>query len=217
MLINYQDLFQCLKGVGRLDLSGFMLPVHGTKYALRPINCSGNKIDEHIIEMLTIARNTNLNSFLAFFNATTVRTRNWLLNSVAPDSARILFVLQHLDTGSLYGYMGLAYGDHAATRIEGDAIVRYAEQREPGLMRAAFVQLVEWVVRDLGVSQVWVRVLSDNPAVDFYKACSFSPISEAPLFKKYNPQDDAHVLTERQDENTKPAHRSIVYMKYVMD
>jgi len=215
--MNYQDLFQCLKGVGKLDLSGLSLSIHGTEYALCPVNCSKNKIDESTVEMLTVSRNTNANSFLTFFNATVVRTRNWLANSVAKDNARILFVLKHLESGSLYGYMGLAYGDAAGTRIEGDAIVRYAEHTEPGLMKAAFVQLVEWVVRDLGVSEVWVRVLSDNPAVAFYQRCGFSLLSKAPLFEKINALGEVEELTELSDDNTNPTKRSLSYMKYMIN
>jgi RimJ/RimL family protein N-acetyltransferase len=213
--MNYQDLFQCLKGVGKFDLSGLSLPVQGTEYALYPVSCNADSIDEDIVDMLTTARNANTNSFLTFFIATNDRTREWLANSVAADSTRILFALKRLDTGSLYGYMGLAYGDAAGTRIEGDAIVRYSEQAEPGLMRTAFVQLVEWVRKGLGISEIWIRVLSDNPAVGFYQRCGFSLLSNAPLYETTNSTGEVEALTESSSENTRPSSRSLAYMKYM--
>jgi RimJ/RimL family protein N-acetyltransferase len=213
--MNYQDLFQCLKGVGKIDLSGLSLPVQGTEYALYPVNCNADSIDEDIVDMLTTARNANTNSFLTFFNATNDRTREWLANSVAADSTRILFVLKRLDTGKLYGYMGLAYGDATGTRIEGDAIVRYSEQAEPGLMRTAFAQLVEWVRKGLGISEIWIRVLSDNPAVGFYQRCGFSLISNAPLYETKNSAGEAEALTESSSDNTRLSSRTLAYMKYM--
>lgn len=213
--MNYQDLFQCLKGMGKFDLSGFSLPVQGTQYALYPVSCNADSINEDIVDMLTAARNANTNSFLTFFNATNDRTRAWLVNSVAADSTRILFALKSLDAGKLYGYMGLAYGDAAGTRIEGDAIVRYSEQTEPGLMRTAFVQLVEWVRKGLGINEIWIRVLSDNPAVGFYHRCGFSLISNAPLHETMNSAGELEALSESSSQNSKPSSRSLAYMKYM--
>ena len=105
--MNYQDLFQCLKGVGLMDLSGFALPVSDTGYALYPINCSAGQIDHSIVTMLTNARNANSKSFLTFFTATPERTYKWLSNFVASDPTRILFALKEMRTHRLYGYMAL--------------------------------------------------------------------------------------------------------------
>ena len=212
--MNYQDFFQCLKGVGRLDLSGLALPVLGTKYALYPICCHAGKIDRAVIEMLTAALNANINSFLTFFTATADRTRLWLVNSVASDSSRILFSLKDVQSGELYGYMGLAYGDPSGSRIEGDAIVRYSEHSEPGLMRTAFMQLVEWVRKDLGINEIWIRVLSDNPALGFYQRCSFKSLSVSPLFEIRNPDGEIEALTESLDNNSGLSIRTLTYMKY---
>lgn len=212
--MNYQDFFQCLKGVGRLDLSGLALPVLGTKYALYPICCHADKTDRSVIEMLTAARNANISSFLTFFAATADRTRQWLVNSVASDSSRILFSLKDVQSGELYGYMGLAYGDPSGSRIEGDAIVRYLDQTEPGLMRAAFMQLVEWVRTDLGIKEIWIRVLSDNPALGFYQRCNFKSLSVSPLFEIRNPDGEIEALTESLNDNSGLSSRTLTYMKY---
>lgn len=213
--MNYKELFQCLKGVGKLDLSGLSLPVLGTRYALYPICCHAGKTDDAVIGMLTIARNSNINSFLTFFTATTDRTRQWLVNSVASDSSRILFALKDVYSGSLYGYMGLAHGDDSGSRIEGDAIVRYSGQTEPGLMRTAFMQFVEWVRRDLGIKEIWIRVLSDNPALGFYQRCSFKLLSVSPLYEIKNSSGEIEALTESQIGSSGLSARSLTYMKYL--
>lgn len=213
--MNYQELFQCLKGVGKLNLSGISLPVLGTKYVLYPVCCNPDHIDDAVIEMLTAARNANVNSFLTFFTATAERTRQWLIDSVANDASRILFALKNIESGSLYGYMGLAYGDAAGTRIEGDAIVRHSQQAEPGLMHAAFMQLVEWVRKDLGIKDIWIRVLSDNPALRFYHKCNFVSLSDAPLYEVKNLYGDIELLTECPDGNSGLSARTLTYMKYL--
>lgn len=212
--MKYQELFQCLKGVGELDLSGLSLPVLGTKYVLEPINCKADKIDNSVVEMLTNARNSNANSFLTIFTATTDRTKNWLVNYVANDSVRILFVLKEINTSNLYGYMGLAYGDDFGTRIEGDAIVKYSEITEAGLMRKAFVQLVEWVSKGLGINEIWIRVLSDNPALGFYERCNFACISKVPLFEIRNSVDEIEALVECSGLATTLSSRTLTHMKY---
>jgi hypothetical protein len=213
--MNYQDLFQCLKGVGKLDLSRLSLPVWGTKYALYPICCRTGDTDAAVISMLTAARNANVNSFLTFFTATNARTRQWLVNSVASDSSRILFALKDIYSNRLYGYMGLAYGDALGGRIEGDAIVRHSEQTEPGLMRTAFMQLVEWVRKDLGIQEVWIRVLSDNPALGFYRRCSFESISISPLYETRNSDGVIEALTECPSGDAGLSSRTLVHMKYL--
>jgi hypothetical protein len=213
--MKYQELFQCLKGVGEFDLSGLSLPVLGTKYTLQPINCQAHKVDNFVVDMLTNARNSNPNSFLTVFTATNDRTKNWLVNSVANDRTRILFVLKETDTGNLYGYMGLAYGDDFGTRIEGDAIVKYSETTQPGLMRKAFVQLVEWVSHGLGVNEIWIRVLSDNPALGFYERCNFACIYKAPLFEVLNLDGEIESLVESSNQTYKLSSRTLTYMKYL--
>lgn len=212
--MKYQELFQCLKGVGELDLSELSLPVLDTKYALQPINCQAHKVDNLVVDMLTNARNSNANSFLTIFTATTDRTKNWLVNYVANDSTRILFVLKEINTGNLYGYMGLAYGDDFGTRIEGDAIVKYSEITQAGLMQKAFVQLVKWVSKGLGINEIWIRVLSDNPALGFYERCNFVCISKVPLFEIRNSVGEIEALVECSGQATRLSSRTLTYMKY---
>lgn len=213
--MKYQELFQCLKGVGDLDLSSLCLPVEGTAYGLFPINCQAGRIDDHTVRMLTEARNSNSASFLTYFTATTERTAGWLAGAVARDPSRILFSVSNIESNYHYGYMGLAYGDPAGIRIEGDAIVRFAEKSEPGLMRSAFLCLVNWAKLDLGIGDVWVRVLSDNPAVGFYKLCAFSRVKETTLYETRGRHGELVELSETPTVDCAgESSRTLVHMRY---
>ncbi|MBK1621328.1 hypothetical protein CKO42_23515 [Lamprobacter modestohalophilus] len=213
--MNYQILLQCLKGVGLFDLSSFILPVPGTGYGLYPIDCRAENIDPEILVMLTEARNSNRDSFLTFFTATPERTKKWLSEQVAADSTRILFAIKEIQSNELYGYMGLAYGNSDGSRIEGDAIVRHVNKTEPGLMRLAFLRLVDWAKVSLGIEQIWLRVLSDNPAVGFYQRCGFIPVSEVPLHEVKGSSGEIEALTESPDaDNSSVSSRTLTYMRY---
>lgn len=213
--MNYQDLFQCLKGVGPLDLSGLILPLERSGYALHPIDCRKEHINASIVAMLTDARNTHRNSFLTYFTATPERTTRWLTGPVASDPTRILFSLQETRSNKLYGYMGLGYGDPGGSRIEGDAIVRHATHTEPGLMRLAFLRLVEWVRCSIGIREIWIRVLSDNPAVGFYQRCNFVKASEVPLYELHNTAGEVLALTESgQADGLRASIRTLTHMRY---
>ncbi len=213
--MNYQDLFQSLKGVGELNLNSLSIGVPDFDYILKPINCNNSYVQDDIVRMLTESRNTNFDSFLTFFDSTTERTRKWLVTNVAQDPSRILFSVQNLHSGSLYGYMGLAFGTDDCQRIEGDAIVRYSPLHKPGLMKKAFTRLVSWVHDEIGIQQVWIRVLSDNQAIKFYQKCGFTCVHENILFEVRNELDQIIELREESDlENYPCSSRTLTYMKY---
>jgi len=213
--LRYQDVFQCLKGVGSVDLSALVLPVRDFPYGLHPVNCREGRIDRSVVQMLTSARNMHADSFLTKFVATPARTELWLSQYVAADPTRILFTVRDFISGEFYGYMGLAYGDPTGSRIEGDAIVRFSDSLLPGLMKAAFIRMVEWASQDIGISEVWVRVLADNPAVAFYEACGFERTREAPLYENRGASGDLEELSEDpQVESWLLSDRALVYMRY---
>lgn len=214
--MNYQDVFQALKGSGEIDLSALCLPLAQTSYVLAPIRCSRRFIDREIVQMLTEARNKNAESFLTYFTATAEQTSRWLETVVGSDRSRILFAVRNTDNNQLYGYMGLAYGDAEGTRIEGDAIVRFEASVEPGLMQKAFVRMVKWVKHELGIAEVWVRVLSDNPAIAFYERCGFLAVKETPLFELRGDGGSLHELSDSADVGGTRSHRTLVHMRYSM-
>lgn len=213
---DYRDHFQSLKGVAGDLPQANPITIEGFPYQLIPVNCHESQIDDAVVELLTHARNLNLDAFLTRFNATNERTRNWLINTIGPDSTRILFLLKHSETKETYGYMGLAYGDKEGNYIEADAIVRTSDKQVKGLMRASLVSLINWVTDQLKVKQVWVRVLSDNPALKFYKECGFSEIKRAALFQIRDENNHLTALSETPNQTDPPRSSStLVYMKYM--
>lgn len=213
--MSYQDIFQSLKGIGNINLSSLVLPVTETGFALYPINCNPDRVEDVVVRMLTEARNKYCDSFLTYFEATPERTFQWIVNSVAKESTRILFVLREVETNELYGYMGLAYGDADGARIEGDAIVSFSDTSRPGLMRAAFLSLVNWVMIDIGIKEVWVRVRSSNPAVKFYNQCGFSVEFEAPLYEIKGSLGELEELSEIPPHDyAVTSVDSLLYMKF---
>lgn len=213
---QYQKLFANLKGVGSHRLSRFVLPVYGANHVLEPVNCSNNQINPTIIDLLTKARNANSLSFLTIFNATPERTRNWLVGSVAGDPERILFMVRNLETGGFYGYMGLAFGNDDVSYIEADAIVRTESVVVRGLMKKAFNTMIEWVSNDLGIENIWVRVLSDNQAITFYESCGFVTHEVRPLFEVSDDFGDTCALTvEPVSTMNRISQRTLSYMKYI--
>jgi RimJ/RimL family protein N-acetyltransferase len=213
MAASYQDIFQFLKGVSLSSKVGLVIPIPKTAYVLFPINCHEATIDEKIVTMLTVARNDNVESFLTYFTATNERTASWLINTVSRDKARILFSIKHYFTGELYGYMGLAYGNLSGTYIEADAIVRYTYKPIHGLMKKAFTTLIDWVQFDIGISNVWIRVLADNSAIHFYEKCGFRIEKLKDLFMVLDNQQQLVELKEDSESGSlQKSHRCLAYM-----
>ena len=213
--MRYQKIFQCLKGVGFIDLSNIVIPIQGSNYCLFPVNCSSNNVKDSVIVALTDGRNENFNSFLSAFFATTERTRNWLVNDVALDNSRIIFTIRELGCNKIYGYAGLAFGDELAKYIEVDSIVRIGRQKIPGVMRSAVLELVRWTLEDLNFKEVWVRVLSDNPAITFYQNCGFINQKFSDLYESSDESNNfISLTTERKDKNSSMSGKKLVHMRY---
>jgi len=213
--LNYQTIFQCLKGVGFIDLSALVIPIRGSNYGLFPINCTTNNMRNEVIDALTDGRNKNSNSFLSAFFATKERTRNWLVKDVALDNSRIIFIIKELSCNKIYGYAGLAFGDKFQKNIEVDAIVRIDNKRIPGVMRSAVLELVRWTLNDLNFNEVWVRVLSDNPAISFYENCGFINQRLSVLYESNDESDNFISLTlDPKGQESLISTKKLVHMRY---
>lgn len=138
---------------------------------LRPIACKKDWQTLEDIASLTNWRNQFPNAFLTEFEATKARTAEWLDQSVADDDTRILFMVEDLQ-GRPFAYMGIAFIDWTRHYGEADAIVR-GEKARKGLMTAALRTLLDWAQGQLGLSQIGVRVRSDNDAIEFYRKFGF--------------------------------------------
>jgi len=137
------------------------------------------------VKALTEWRNRNVTSFLSEFVATEDRTRNWLTQSVARDDSRILFMIEEEGKDPL-GYVGLAFIDWAGASGEADSVVR-GRDGQPGIMAAAMRALLQWGRQELGLVKYGVRVLSDNPANEFYAKFGFKENRREGLRREESP------------------------------
>lgn len=135
--------------------------------------------DEHDVQRLTDWRNRNVRSFLTEFEATPDRTRRWLTQSVAGDDSRILWMIEGPQNETI-GYIGLAAIDWPSGSAEADSVVRGLEGH-PGVMTRALQSLIQWAQSELGMLNINVRVLGDNPACAFYEKFGFRETRRVPL------------------------------------
>lgn len=152
------------------------------KYFLRPIPTRPLFLDQIDIACLTDWRNLYPTAFLTEFRATALRTQNWLVNTVHNDPGRIMFMIEN-ESMERFGYMGLAFIDWSCCYGEVDAVVR-GRPTEKGLMTASLKALIKWSRNQLEIKKIGVRVLSDNPAILFYKKAGFIENKRVPLKKE---------------------------------
>ena len=127
---------------------------------LRPVATRKGNLNAEDVRLLTEWRNRHVRSFLTQFRATEERTERWLTETVGPDDARILFMIDDAD-GRTVGYAGLAHIDWEHGSAEFDAIVRGAKA-DPGTMPRALRTMRDWAREQLGLPRIKGRVRSDN-------------------------------------------------------
>lgn len=151
----------------------------GERVTLRPLPSSAQGISQADVQRLTTWRNQNRQFFLTDFEATRERTRRWLDEQAGPDPTRVLFMLDAAD-GTTFGHVGLCEIEARPGYCELDNIVR-GEGGPKGAMLAATETLCGWATETLGLHDVWVRVMADNPAVGFYQKLGFSTVKDVLL------------------------------------
>ncbi|MCI5164670.1 MAG: N-acetyltransferase [Candidatus Electrothrix sp. GM3_4] len=193
------------KTAGSLD-SQLILPIGDpSKAYLRILSTQKNEQNEKDIIFITNCRNKYPKAFLTEFEATASQTSDWLSNYVSDDDSRILFMVD-LPDGQTIGYMGLAFIDWEKKYGEADAIVRGIPAPKY-VMSASLGVLLKWAQERLGLKEVGVRVLSDNPALKFYKKCGFIENKRVPLSKKV---EGGKIVWFENEKNMSPS-RSLVY------
>ena len=188
--------------------AGLVLPVAAPAAWLRPVATDPARLDPADVGRLTAWRNRHVRSFLTEFEATPQRTADWLTRVVGPRDSKILFMVDEPD-GRTVGYMGLDYIDWERRYGEADAIVR-GEDAPRGLMRAALLTLLRWGRRSLGLERLDVRVLADNPAVEFYRKVGFVEHERIPLRRTEGPGGVAWV----EDRAARDAERQLVCLTW---
>ncbi|TMD87654.1 MAG: GNAT family N-acetyltransferase [Chloroflexi bacterium] len=178
----------------------------GERLRLRPLQATGAGLRARDLELLTEWRNRYRPFFLTDFTATVEQTQAWLLKSGA-DPSRILFMIER-EGGSPFGHAGLCNLRPADAYAELDNVVRGADGPR-GAMTAAVTTLCDWAVSSLGVTALWVRVMSDNPAVSFYEKVGFRRAYDVAL--EFHRDGSKGIWMERPDRQI--ADRYLRYME----
>lgn len=165
------EYLNSLKRTAHLKRYHVLLPPPAESYRLAPVSTEAGRLDPEEVRCLTEWRNRHIRAFLTEFRAEELRTGQWLTSVVGPDPTRILFMLED-SSGRKYAYAGLAHIAWDQAYGEADAIVR-GEALPKGTMEIALRALLSWARAELGLRELGVRVLADNPAVDFYRKCGF--------------------------------------------
>jgi GNAT superfamily N-acetyltransferase len=161
------------------------LPPPAEAYRLAPVSTQAGHLDPEEVRCLTEWRNRHVRAFLTEFRAEEARTGRWLSSVVGPDPTRILFMLED-SRGRKYAYAGIAHIAWGRGYGEADAIVR-GESLAKGTMRVALLTLLAWARAELGLRELGVRVLADNPAVEFYRRCGFREVGREGLIRTPSP------------------------------
>jgi RimJ/RimL family protein N-acetyltransferase len=181
MSISGKNLLKTLKEIAGISGPNLVLRVNGfPAFWLRPIATRSQNINYQDIALLTAWRNMYPKSFLTEFIATESQTFSWLTDRVHFDN-KIIFMIENCE--SPVGYMGISFIDWNKSYLEPDSIVSGGIHPK-GLMTAALLTLLQWSKGQLGLNNVGIRVLSDNPALTFYNRLGFVETKRVPLILK---------------------------------
>lgn len=201
-----KELLQLLKEVAGTPGPQIGLKIVGFQgYFLRAVPTKSQFLDAQDIDYLTEWRNRHTTAFLTEFHAIPDQTARWLSETVHTDRSRILFMIEN-GAGQRVGYMGIACIDWKRSYVEADAIVSGGGTMR-GLMSAALQTLLYWARGSLGLETVAVRVLSDNPALAFYRKLGFEEIKRVPLRRVVS----SNLVAWIEDDTLRVAKRFLVH------
>lgn len=209
-MINRQlgrDLLVALKATAGTPGPAVVIPVGSPPKAfLRPVATKKKLLNAEDVRVLTEWRNRFVQAFLTEFQATEIRTAQWLTEVVGPKEDKILFMVDDLN-GRTFGYMGLDYIDWGKGFGEADAVVRGAEA-PPGIMKRALQTLLAWARGQLGLHELAVRVRSDNTALEFYRKVGYREVRRIPLRRV----EESGTVRWVEDKTLETAKVCLVYM-----
>jgi len=146
--------------------------------------------EDEIIKLMAIWRADAKNMFLAQFESTEERTRNYLESLAIMDQARLLFLILLKDDS--VGHIGFAnIGEFEA---ELDNVMKSTGLVFPGLMLETSSALLNWGFYVLGLESVFLRVTSHNaPAKRLYDRLGFMTERREPLKVEMHADQVLHV------------------------
>ncbi len=145
---------------------------------LRPITRDYRESVPGCAAQLALWRNANPSLSAEPFTATEETTREWLDHSVIGRADRLLFYIV-LPDGKRVGHIGFSSFDYDARCCEVDAVLRGEKDALPGIMTFALHALIRWGLAALRLTDIELRVFSDNPhAIAYYQRNYFISTQE---------------------------------------
>jgi len=184
------------------DLVGYLTPI--TKSRLD---------DDDLIELLTVWRNDNMNSFLTKFVATPERTRQWLKDVLLSSGTQMLFLVSDLDD-NLVGHFG--FKDLTQENVLLDNAIKAMRSKNPKLMVYAGRRIIQWLFDNTSINYVRGEVFSDNAvALMMNKQLGFIHKEKHSLVKIVNKNNEVMWRkSDRNEENCKRFLHEIVINRH---
>jgi RimJ/RimL family protein N-acetyltransferase len=172
-----RDTFDSLKRKRAEDML-WLLPIQDDEGNLcgylRPVTADYRESLPGCAAQLCRWRNENQAAFSAEpFTANLESTERWLDELVLAREDRILFLIATPD-GHRIGHIGFSTFSFDSKRCEVDAVLRGEKKGFPGMMTFALRSLIQWGLEELKLSEIRLRVFSDNQrAIVFYRKNGF--------------------------------------------
>jgi RimJ/RimL family protein N-acetyltransferase len=180
---------------------------------LKPITFHYKLISPECVSLISKWRKENPIAFATIFEVTNQRTEYWLNNLLLLREDRILFMIESLNGESL-GHLGFSSFNFEEKSCEIDNVVRGVKQTHKGLMSFAMESIVHWGEKALNLTDIYLRVLSDNfHAIKFYENLGFSILYNIPLYKDIQ-SEETKWIEVKKSEDIEP-DRSYAFMKLV--
>ena len=145
-----------------------MLPLPSKIFRLITRDIFNNK--EEVLQMMRW-RITNQRYYASQPEITEESFRNWLSRRVLGNRPKLFFWVLD-DDGNPIGHMGLRFGENLCEIYN----VARGEPQCKGRMGEAFQVLIQWVLDNVPMEKLYLRVLStNNHAIAFYKKHRFVP------------------------------------------
>jgi RimJ/RimL family protein N-acetyltransferase len=162
-----------------------------------------------IIEKMTNWRNRYKAFFLTQFNATPMRTKEWLEKMVLSDPTQLMFLIYHEDT--LIGQYG--FKELTSDSVFLDNLLRGERGGHPLLMRYAVSALIKWLFDVMEVNSVYGYTFANNAmALKLNRDVGFSFTEKIPLQKQVDGEGIKWVVGRAGE----PSPDNHYYQKIVM-
>jgi len=175
-LIQYQKIIKELK---ENNSDVFSIRYHDGKNIIVKVADNSNET----ISLLLKWRNEYGDWFDTKFEPSFEKTRNWINSKILKNTQRILFLIVY--NNQKIGHFGLDCYNKDDNSIFITDVIRGERGFAPGLMEIVFHEFIKWILNELKISVIRLRVFQDDDkAISLYKRCGFKKINSIPMKKQ---------------------------------